>query len=62
MSDGEKTGRKHRASTRCLRSWHGHLTAAAAGFTVARAPKNLGHLASRMTFLARKVEAAPAAA
>lgn len=35
---------------------------AAAGFTVTRAPKNLGHLASRMTFLARKVEAAPAAA
>ena len=27
---------------------------AAAGFTVTRAPGNLGHLASRMTFLARK--------
>ena len=27
----------------------------AAGFAVTRAPDNLGHLASRMTFLARKV-------
>ncbi len=29
----------------------------AAGFTVTRAPNNLGHLATRMTFLARKTEA-----
>jgi SAM-dependent methyltransferase len=36
---------------------------AAAGFTATRAPKNLGHLASRMTFLARKeASAAPVAA
>jgi SAM-dependent methyltransferase len=31
---------------------------AAAGFTATRAPRNLGHLASRMTFLARKIPAA----
>ena len=30
---------------------------AAAGFVAVRAPSNLGHLASRMTFLARKTEA-----
>jgi len=30
---------------------------AAAGFATVRAPSNLGHLASRMTFLARKTEA-----
>jgi SAM-dependent methyltransferase len=35
---------------------------AAAGFTATRAPKNLGHLATRMTFLARKATATPAAA
>jgi len=34
---------------------------AAAGFAATRAPKNLGHLASRMTFLARKEAAKPVA-
>jgi SAM-dependent methyltransferase len=34
---------------------------AAAGFTAARAPVNVGHLASRMTFLARKAAAEAAA-
>jgi hypothetical protein len=30
---------------------------AAAGFTATRAPSNLGHLTTRMTFLARKTDA-----